>query len=71
MHLAIPQNSLQSFRIRIVKIIDLEYEEESMDGEGAAGGSARQCYTLGRANLEHSPKPSQMVWQPAQLDLTK
>ncbi|CBY14904.1 unnamed protein product [Oikopleura dioica] len=42
---------------------DSEYEEESMDGEGAAGGSGgtRQCYTLGRANLEHSPKPSQMV----------
>jgi hypothetical protein len=59
----IPQNLSQSFRIRIVKITDLEYEEESMDGEGAAGGSAgtRQCYTLGRANLEHSPKPSQMV----------
>jgi len=53
----------QRFAIRIVNNADLEYEEESMDGEGAAGGSGgtRQCYTLGRANLEHSPKPSQII----------
>ena len=59
------QDSGLKSRMRIRSIVDLEYEEDSVDDGGAPtggnNGGPRQCYTLGRANLEHSPKPSQMV----------